>query len=415
MKISIFGASLLSTYRNSTATYFRGMCAALHKRGHAVTFYESDVLDRQGHRDSEKHEYARSIVYAATDHSQLRRCLEHASHADLIIKTSDVGANDALLEQAVVELKRPNNIVAYWDVDAPATTDRIAANPRDTLSNLLPRCDLVITRGGGEVVCRTYESQGVRRCVTIASGLDPKTHRAVRPEHRFAADVGFMGNCLEDRMWRAEEFVFRTASLLPGKLMLLAGFGWNSELEPLPANVNYVGHVGSSDHNAFNSTPMALLNVTRDSAARSGDWASSRLFETAGAGACIVSDNVPGIERFFEPGREILTARSSEEAALILRSLTPQSAREFGRAAHKRAMAHHTYDHRAATLERLLDAAPRTAKAPTPSSAPSAPVEQRRPAQAQSPGQVEPARAEKAPAKPTEGAEPRRSNRTPSR
>jgi hypothetical protein len=38
------------------------------------------------------------------------------------VKTSGVGVFDALLEEAVLELKKPSNLVAFWDVDAPVTS-----------------------------------------------------------------------------------------------------------------------------------------------------------------------------------------------------------------------------------------------------------------------------------------------------
>ena len=47
MKIAFYGSSLLSSYWNGAATYYRGLLRALAALGHDITFYEPDILDRQ--------------------------------------------------------------------------------------------------------------------------------------------------------------------------------------------------------------------------------------------------------------------------------------------------------------------------------------------------------------------------------
>ena len=51
MKIAFYGSSLLSSYWNGAATYYRGILKALAERGWEITFYEPDAFDRQQHRD----------------------------------------------------------------------------------------------------------------------------------------------------------------------------------------------------------------------------------------------------------------------------------------------------------------------------------------------------------------------------
>ena len=87
---------------------------------------------------------------------------------------------------------------------------------------------------------------------------------------------------------------------------MLAGAGWGDK--PMPPNVRYVGHLYTADHNAFNASALAVLNVSRDSMAAYGYSPATRVFEAAGAGACIITDAWEGIAMFFEPGREILVA-----------------------------------------------------------------------------------------------------------
>jgi spore maturation protein CgeB len=118
--------------------------------------------------------------------------------------------------------------------------------------------------------------------------------------------------------------------------------------------VRSLGHVFTRDHNALNCTAKAVLNVNRDSMARFGFSPATRVFEAAGAGACLITDAFAGVETFFEPGKEILVAGSGNEVGEIVCSLTPERARAVGDAALRRALAHHTYASRAGLVEQAL-------------------------------------------------------------
>lgn len=105
---------------------------------------------------------------------------------------------------------------------------------------------------------------------------------------------------------------------------------------------------------AFNCTPRAVLNISRESMARYGFSPATRVFEAAGAGACIVTDSWEGIERFLQPGSEVLVAKDGGEVAAILEGLDPERAEKIGKAARNRVLAEHTYAHRAAQVEKCL-------------------------------------------------------------
>jgi len=355
MNIAFFGSSLVSAYWNGAATYYRGVIRAMHARGHRVTFYEPDAYERQQHRDMADPDWARVVVYAGEGEDGVRAALEDARGADLVVKASGVGVFDELLEAAVLDLKRPGVLVAFWDVDAPATLERVQGDPADPFRALIPRYDLVLTYGGGEPVMGAYRALGARACVPIYNALDPHTHHPVAPDPRFGAALGFLGNRLPDREARVEEFFLRAAALSPGAKFLLGGSGWGDKA--MPPNVAYVGHVYTQDHNAFNCTPRAVLNVSRDSMARYGFSPATRVFEAAGAGACLITDAWEGIEMFFAPGSEVLVARDGSEVAAHVRDLTAHRAREIGTAALARVLAEHTYAHRVAQLESVLEAA----------------------------------------------------------
>lgn len=353
LKIAFFGSSLVSAYWNGAATYYRGIIKALHALGHSVTFYEPDAFDRQKHRDIADPDYAASVVYSAEGTDELFAALKLAGGADVIVKASGVGVFDELLEEEVLKLQSPESIVVFWDVDAPATLDRVKNNPEDKFKSLIPQYDLILTYGGGEPVVSAYEELGAKQCVPIYNALDPATHHPVDPDERFSGLLGFLGNRMPDREERVWEFFFKPAEKLPDQTFLLGGNGWDNWV-PEIKNIKYLGHVYTKDHNAFNCTPLAVLNISRESMAKYGFSPATRVFEAAGAGACIITDEWIGIEQFLEPGRECLVARNGQDVLKHLEELTPEKARGLGRAALKRVLSEHTYKHRAAALEELL-------------------------------------------------------------
>ncbi|GAC1345736.1 MAG: glycosyltransferase [Acetobacteraceae bacterium] len=351
MRIAFYGSSLLSSYWNGAATYYRGLLAALAPLGHQITFYEPDAFDRQSHRDIEPPEYASVVVYPATA-AGLRAVLAEAPAADVVVKASGVGVFDDELLAGIIAHARQGALRIFWDVDAAATLDAIRAAPDHPMRTALPELDLVLTYGGGPPVVDAYTGFGARRCVPIYNALDPATHHPVPAAPRFAADLAFLANRLPDREARVEAFFLDAAQRCPDRAFLLGGNGWHDK--PMPANVRAIGHVGTADHNAFNCSAQAVLNVARDSMAAVGFSPATRVFEAAGAGACLITDAWEGIELFLEPDTEVLVARDGADVAEHLRRLTPARARAIGDAARARIIAHHTYAQRAVIVDRLL-------------------------------------------------------------
>jgi spore maturation protein CgeB len=97
-----------------------------------------------------------------------------------------------------------------------------------------------------------------------------------------------------------------------------------------------------------------VINISRESMARYGYSPATRVFEAAGAAACIVTDEWEGIDFFFDPGTEILVAANAEEVQSHLALPSDMTAR-IGEAAYRRVIAHHTYAHRAKQVEQLLE------------------------------------------------------------
>lgn len=350
MKIFAFGSSITSSYWNGAATYYRGMYRHLHALGHEITFAEPDIYGRQQHRDSGDFSYVTPWIYRDAD--DIPRLLEAARQCDLVIKHSGVGADDTLLERRVLDCKDETTRVAFWDVDAPATLERVEADTQDAFRACIPQYDFIFTYGGGAPVIEHYLRLGAQNCCPIYNALDPDSHHPAVPAERFSCDLAFVGNRLPDREARVEQLFLRAAELAPDLRFLLGGEGWGGK--PLPDNVNWIGHVATGDHNSVNCSARMVLNINRESMASVGFSPPTRVFEAAGSGACLITDRWPGINQFFRETEEILVASSAEEIVMFLRSVDAIHAKEIGARMRARALREHTYAQRAAELDTLL-------------------------------------------------------------
>ena len=149
-----------------------------------------------------------------------------------------------------------------------------------------------------------------------------------------------------------EDYFIRAAQLAPDLRFILGGEGWGGKC--LPRNIRWIGHVGTADHNTVNCSARMVLNLNRDSMASVGFSPPTRVFEAAGAGACLITDSWTGIETFFEPGTEILLASSAAEIADLLQKTSHKGTQQIGAAMRRRALHEHTYAQRAALISDVL-------------------------------------------------------------
>jgi len=353
MRVFVFGSSITSAYWNGAATYYRGIYRNLVHFGHEITFAEPDIYQRQQNRDVSEIEYANVIVYQTP--RDIKELIDVASTTDLVIKHSGVGAQDEELERRVLECRHRRRLVAFWDVDAPATLDRVENDLSDPFRSLIPQYDLIFTYGGGPQVVRRYFHLGARNCHPVYNALEPDSHFPATPDPSLTCDLVFVGNRLPDREKRVEKLFLEAAELAPDLRFLLGGEGWKDK--SVPPNVRKVGHIGTNAHNVINCSARMVLNINRESMANVGYSPPTRVFEAAGAGACLITDQWAGIEEFFAPGKEILVASSAQEIVGHLRSVSSQKARRIGRAMRARALREHTYALRAALVDTILAAA----------------------------------------------------------
>lgn len=346
MKIFVFGSSIVSSYWNGAATYYRGIYKYLARRGHQITFAEPDAYGRQQHRDAGDYFYVHSLVYQPG--VDVPRLMDLAAKCDVVVKHSGIGVDDEQLESMVAELAS-ETACFFWDVDSPATLARLRANPDDPFRVAIPKYDAILSYGGGPASRDGYLEFGARAYYSIYNGLDPETHHPVPADPELRCDVAFLGNRLPDREKRVEDMFLKAAELAPDKSFLLGGEGWGNKA--LPPNVRWIGHVPTGDHNRVNCSAGMVMNINRNSMAASGFSPPTRIFEVAGASACLLCDDWPGIEDCFEPGKEILVVRSAKDVVEALHRYGPDERSAIGNALRERALRDHTYAQRAAQAE----------------------------------------------------------------
>jgi spore maturation protein CgeB len=83
---------------------------------------------------------------------------------------------------------------------------------------------------------------------------------------------------------------------------------------------------------------------------------SGRLFEAAACGTPLLTDAWEGLEAFLTPGREILVARSTADAAAAL-DLSDAELARMARDARERTLAEHSSARRADELVAAVEAA----------------------------------------------------------
>ena len=346
----IFGLTVSSSWGNGHATLWRGLCAALARRGHKVVFFEHDVPYYALNRDLAELPQGELCLYPGWEEvSGLAR--RHLADADAAIVTSY--CPDALAATEMV-LDAPAPVRVFYDLDTPVTLARLQAGqaveyvPPQGLGEF----DLVLSYTGGEALDELRWRLGAGRVLPLYGSVDPDAYRPDAPLPHYRADLSYMGTYAADRQAKLEQLLVEPARRLPQKRFLIGGAQY-PESFPWSGNIYFVRHLPPAEHRAFYSSSRLTLNVTRAAMARMGYCPSGRLFEAAACGAPILSDAWEGLDAFFRPGAEILLADGTEDAMAALETPDAELAR-IGRQARERTLAEHTADNRAAELEALV-------------------------------------------------------------
>jgi spore maturation protein CgeB len=352
MKLVIFGLTVSSSWGNGHATLWRGLIAALARRGHNVVFFERDAPYYAEHRDLASLPAGELRLYGTwEDAESAARC--ELNDADVGMVTSycpDGVAATALL----LDSKARHRV--FYDLDTPVTLSRIAAGESISYigTRLLADFDLVLSYTGG---CALDGLRGVlraREALPLYGSVDPALHRREPPSDTYRNDFSYLGTYAADRQAVLVSLFIDPARRLPERKFLIGGAQYPQDF-PWARNIFFARHVAPPEHPAFYSSSRLTLNVTRESMARFGWCPSGRLFEAAACGVPIVSDAWEGLEAFFTPGQEILVARDADDVVAAI-ELSDAELERIARDAQDRTLTEHTAEQRARDLEAAIAA-----------------------------------------------------------
>ncbi len=349
MRLTIFGLSISSSWGNGHATLWRGLLKALVRRGHQIVFFEKDVDWYASHRDLRSIPGVELILYPDWDAAKAT-ARDRVENSDAAMVTSY--CPDA---QHATDLLNASKVLrVFYDLDAPVTLDRIERG--ETVDYVPERgyadFDLVLSYTGGRALTSLQTMLGARQAVPIYGSVDIGTHHPVNAVERWRGDLSYLGTRAADRQAAVDRLFVEPARLRPDFRFVMGGAMYDNTF-PWTRNIFFHQHVPPGDHPGFYCSSRATLNVTRRAMAEYGYCPSGRIFEAAACGVPIITDTWEGLDRFFTPGSEILTAGTAQD---VLDALDrPQSEMQrIARRARERTLDEHTADHRAVDFENAI-------------------------------------------------------------
>ncbi len=345
LRIVILGLSITSSWGNGHATTYRGLVRELARRGHDLLFLERDVEWYASHRDLPFPPYGRTELYRSLAELE-RRFAGDIEEADLVIVGSFVPEGAAVGDWVI---RTADRVTAFYDIDTPVTLSKLARGDCDYVSpELIPRYQLYLSFTGGPTLDRLEQEFGASMARPLYCSVDPALYYPEAVPLQW--HLGYMGTYSVDRQPPLSQLLIEPARQWPEGRFAVAGPQYPAAIH-WPQNVERIEHLPPSRHSTFYGAQRFTLNLTRTDMIAAGFSPSVRLFEAAACGTPIISDYWEGLDDLFEPGREILIARSAAEVLGWIRNLPPSEALAIGARARARVLAEHTAGHRAAELE----------------------------------------------------------------
>ena len=351
MKIVVLGLTITSAWGNGHATTFRSLLKALARRGHAVIFVEKDVEWYRNNRDLPQPDFCKLMLYDEWQNSA--RIIVHAcADADAIIIGSYFP--DAIAAIGALADAGAGPLLSY-DIDTPITLAalRLHGGAEYLDADLIPLFAAYLSFTGGTALQELETRFHARRALAFYCSVDPAIYQPVPAQPQFQCDLSYLGTYAADRQPKLLRLLAEPATLLPDRTFLIAGAMYPPDSASLP-NIGRLTHVAPPDHPAFYSSSRFTLNLTRQDMVAAGYAPSVRLFEASACGACMLSDDWPGIDDFFTPGQQILLPRDEHDVADILLHLTEAERTRIGRSARERTLARHSSAQRAAEFEAII-------------------------------------------------------------
>ena len=346
----VVGLSLSSSWGNGHAPTYRGLLRALSNRGWSITFFERDVEWYRSNRDLPEPDFCDLRLYETWSSAQFEATFA-TKRADAVLVGSLVSDGASIIDWLAGQA-RP---LFFYDIDTPITLEKLRT---DRATDYL-RADQVslfetyFSFAGGPALEELETRWHAAHAEALYCGVDTTVYRPVTSDERFACAMSYLGTYAADRQPALEEMFIAPAGLRSSERFILGG----AQYPPmwLSPNITHETHVYQRDHAPLYCSSKATLNLTRESMRRYGWAPSTRMFEAAACGACIISDVWPGIDSLFEPDTEILLAQTCSDVLCHLDSLSDERRTRIGAAARARVLREHTYQQRAAQVEAIFD------------------------------------------------------------
>jgi len=241
--------------------------------------------------------------------------------------------------------------VIFYDGDAPMSLPEFGG--MDTGFNWYQQADPAeydFLVSNSEGAAERLRDLGARRAETVFWGADPDFFAPAAVEKTM--DVFFYGYGDKFRREWMAAMVGEPSRALPDVDFALGGRDFQGDI----GSARLIGDVPFNTFAQTISAARVNLCITRRSHATVYASSSCRPFELAAAGAAIVANPYNGLDRWFEPGSELIVVEDAEQATQAYRDLLadPAQAEELGRRARERVLDEHTYRHRARQLLELL-------------------------------------------------------------
>ena len=352
MRLVIFGLSFSSTWGNGHAALWRGLIAALVAQGHDVTFFERDVSYYADHRDMAEMPGGTLRLYKSWD--------EVAPRAEAAVREADVAMVTSFCPDGIAAsdlVCSGRALRCFYDLDTPVTL--AALDAKESVAYIGPHgltgFDLVLSYTGGEALTALQTRLGARRVDAFYGWADPAAYYRVPTVSHYEATLSYLGTYAADRQDALDRLLIEPARRRPTERFIIGGAQYPQTF-PWTTNIYFVRHLPPVEHCTFYSSARMTLNITRAAMARMGWCPSGRLFEAACCGTPILSDHWEGLDAFFEPGREIVIAESTEDALGAL-DLSDEALQVIAHRARERVLAEHTSAHRARSMIELFERA----------------------------------------------------------